>query len=299
MDKIKINTRMFDSEELEAMREKVLKEIHDDPLVYPIVSKELKLSRKEAAENAGALSDLRDDIHYCASCPGYNECGKPHPHYCLKLVRDGEEIKRTYYPCWKAVSLRSFEKRYSHCSFDRDWRDCRFDQISKSAASRSYVLAHMFKIANGEEKRWIYLTGQNGSGKSFMLAAFANEITTRYGKGAYVDTASMLDELKSLSINNKTKFDAVMKELKEGTILVFDDFGNEPKSEYAYTTILFPLISYRAKESLLTAFNSDFTIEQIASMYKPKIGFERADQLTKLLKSLCKKSFDVTGVNVF
>ena len=155
----------------------------------------------------------------------------------------------------------------------------------------------MLNILSGNEA-WPYLIGHTGSGRSFILACFANMITKQKGKGAFVNTADFLSEMKEMSINNRDAFEQVMREMCSASVLVLDDFGNEYQSEYVYTTILFPILSARDRAGLITCFASEFPIKQIVSMYKPKIGEEKSAQLGRMLNRRCGRVRDVSSFPV-
>lgn len=296
MKRIKIDPKAFNNPEIDSLISSELTSLKNDPIVYPVIQNDLKLTSAEAKKNIAALLDFQEDANYCANCPGLGNCDKLHPHFQLHLQRDGEYIVRHYDPCEKMLSLASFRQRYIRCSFPEDWRDASLKTIEKSKASRKESLLAMAGIAKGED-RWLFLNGRAGSGKTYMLACLANYITSKGKRGAFVDTGSLLNELKEKSISDHEGFEALIQELSSASILVFDDFGNEYKTEYVYTNILYPILNNREKAGLPTAFASDFTITQIASMYKPKIGDVRAEQLSELLKRKCRKEYDVTSIN--
>ena len=296
MKEIKINLKAYQTKETEDLLGKELSALKNDELVYPEIKK-LNLTNREAETFIASLIDFKEDVHYCASCPGLDRCAKSHPHFRLKLEKDGAFLNRHYDPCEKMVSLVSFHSRYIRCSFPEEWRDENLRDIEQSKSARTNALMAMAQAVKGSGQ-WIYLNGNAGSGRSYMLACLANYVTKEQGKGAFVDTAELLAEMKELSIKNRDAFESLLKELSNASILVFDDLGNEYKTEYVYTTVLYPLISARDKAGLITCFASDFPMKEFISMYRSKIGDERASQLEALLKRRCKKEFDVTGVNV-
>ena len=83
-----------------------------------------------------------------------------------------------------------------------------------------------------------------------------------------------------------------MDKYKNAGLLVFDDFGNEFKSDFVRDNILYPLLSYRVKNKLFTIITSNYSIEDCASMYqtsnasKPKI-----EQIRQMLKMMCSSEF--------
>ena len=297
MEKMRIDKKPFETPEVKSLLADALASLKADELVYPVISEELKLTNREAETYIGALLDYQEDVHYCKNCPGLEKCDKPHPHFSLRLQKDGNVVVRHYDPCEKMISLASFQSRYIRCSFPAEWRDESLKSIERSKSSRNPALLAMSSSLKGSGQ-WLYLTGKAGSGKTFMLACYANYLTLNKGKGAFCDTGSLLSELKDKSIRSREEFEETMKSLSSCSVLVLDDFGNEFKTEYVYTSILFPLLSARDKADLPTAFSSDFNLKQIVSMYQGKIGEERASQLLTLLKRRCIKEFDVSGISV-
>lgn len=293
------NRRDYEPANIKELFEAELNALHNDPLVYPLISEQLHLTKGEAEASIASLLDFQEDVHYCANCPGLGECKKAHPHFVLRLERDGHLIARHYDPCEKILSLADFKKRYIRCSFPEEWRDDDLRKVERSVSARDQALMAMGSLLTGDSGRWIYFFGKAGSGKSYMLACLANQYAKAKGKGAFCDTGDLLTELKELSIKDSGAFNELMKALSTCSILVLDDFGNEYKTEYVYTTVLFPLLNARDKAGLPTAFASDFKPAQIVSMYGAKIGAERAHQLGQLLTRRCGKALDVTGTQIY
>ena len=299
MQKMNLKLKGFDGEAMSSLLEAELASLKNDELVYPVISQQLHLTRKETETFIAALLDFQEDVHYCANCPGLDHCDKPHPHFTLRLEREGEVVVRRYGPCPKMVSLVSFRERYIRCTFPEEWRDEDVRSIEKSVSARKEAIIAMANAIKNNTGDWFYFYGKAGSGRSFMLACLANTITKKGGIGAFSDTGTLLDELKDKSINDKPGFNELMKKLSTCDILVLDDFGNEFKSEFVYTSILYPLLAARDRDGLLTAFASDFKPEQIISMYRSKIGPERADQLKYFFSRRCPKPHDVTSIKIY
>ena len=291
-----ISKAKYENPEMDRLITDELAKLKQDELVYPFIANELKLSQKEAEVFLAALLDYQEDVHYCAACPGLENCNKPHPHFTLRLEREGAYLNRHYDPCAKMVSLASFKERFIRCSFPGNWRDYSIRDIEKSVSARKDVMRAMIEGYKGKE-RWLFLNGSSGSGKTFMLGCFANDITKKKGSGIFVDTETALTELKNMAIHKKEEFAQLMNEYANASVVVFDNFGNEFKTEFVYTSILYPILSSRDRAGKITCFASDFSFKEIASMYRAKIGPERTNQLLSLLERRCVKEFDVTGIN--
>ena len=170
MNRLKPDVSGIDTPEMKQMIEQELNALKNDELVYPVISEKLHLTQKEAEKYLAALLDYQEDVHYCAACPGLEKCGKAHPHFCLSLEKENGVLTRHYEPCAKMLSLASFRNRYIRCSFSEDQRDDRFKDIERSVSSRKEFVRDVAQILLRDSKKWIYLTGRAGSGKSYMLA---------------------------------------------------------------------------------------------------------------------------------
>ena len=92
MKRVKVDPSSYDTPEMRALVQEELESLRKDPLVYPTISNDLKLTNKEAERFLASLLDYQEDVRYCASCPGIENCAKSHPHFCLRLERDGEVL---------------------------------------------------------------------------------------------------------------------------------------------------------------------------------------------------------------
>ena len=95
------------------------------------------------------------------------------------------------------------------------------------------------------------------------------------------------------------EFETIFGKLKNAPLLVFDDFGNEYKSEYSFSSFLYPILLYRNEHRLRTFFASPFSIEEVVSMYKSKIGLAFSRQLDDIIRINCKEEIDITSVNLY
>ncbi len=285
-------------DDIASLQKKAIEDLRNDEEVYRVIHDDLHLSNSQVKESLATLLDYQDDVHYCANCPGYDLCAKTNPHFEMGLELDEGYLKRNYSPCRVVRKFEELEKRFFVRDFPVEWRDKDFRSIDKTA-QRKQAIIEMMKICRTNSGDWVYLTGKNGSGKSYILAMFANTYSALHPGCAFCDTSALVDKLKDLQINSKNEFDERFKALCSCPLLVLDDFGNEFKTDFVFSSILFPILNARAKANLPTAFSSDFSLIEIESMYRLKVGAARARQLKDLILARCKVEFDVTGLPVY
>ncbi|MCR5092299.1 MAG: hypothetical protein K6B51_06355 [Bacilli bacterium] len=271
-------------------------ELRADEDVYARI-KELGLTRKEVGDNLGMLLDYKADFSICRNCPGLEKCPKSNPGYALDITKDNGYLERRFTPCHKVVLRMKRDARYILSDMPEDWKEKNFNDVDMSAA-RNVTLR---KLLTAQEKgNWFYLNGGFNSGKSYILACFANQYAEDNDVSvAFVDTTRLIDRLRNYSIKDKKSFSEEMSKLTSVPLLVLDGFGNEYKSDFAFSTVLYPLLSERARNKNLTFFTSDFSYKDIEEMYGKSVGLPRAKQLISLIKSMCGKEAVLDALNVY
>ncbi len=298
MEKMKMPKSTLINDEYRKAEEEAVESLKKDETVYETIKK-LGLTKGQVKQYLGFLLDLRDDNSYCLHCPGLEDCEKANPHYVLKLEFDGDILERHYDRCAPFLEEEAFRKRYIQRDFPKEWIRYDLYSIDKSKKRNAAILA-MVSLLSGQSDRWLYLTGGKRSGKSVMLACFANSFATQIASPvAFVSSVDFFDSLKNLSFSNKAEFEKKFNEFKTCPLLVVDGFGDEFVSDYNFSTFLFPLLLTRSKENLLTCFSSTLTIEEVCGLYGGKIGPVRAKQLQSLLKDYCICEFDVSGSDLY
>ncbi|CAI2592763.1 Primosomal protein DnaI [Apilactobacillus kunkeei] len=112
-------------------------------------------------------------------------------------------------------------------------------------------------------KKWhqgMYLYGEFGVGKTFLMAAMANELAKNGFEVTLVHFPSFAVEMKSAISSNLVadKLDAI----KKTPVLILDDIGADSMSSWVRDDILGVILEYRMQNSLSTFFTSNFSMQQ-------------------------------------
>ena len=278
----------------------LVNELRNDYEVYEQIKK-LNLTLGEVKDNVARLTDFRNDYNYCKNCPGIEKCEKTIPHLSMELVKEGKYINITYTPCQKLIDKIKLDNLYLFDDFPKEWKSSTVKTIDLTEKRRP-IIKEFSKIVNGDSSRWLYVMGNHKVGKSFLMVTLANEfVSMNLGTVAIINAAQRIKELVDLSYKSKDEFAQAMLALGKVPLLLIDDFGEEFKSEYIRDTIIIPLLSEREHQNLLTFFTSEFTIEEIQKMYSigANSGEIRGKQLMRLLKDMCVKEYDLSGVSLY
>ena len=161
----------------------------------------------------------------------------------------------------------SKKRRVRLIGMPKDMVDISWDDVLLDDANRikAYQAVATF-ISDYPNQGGVYLYGQFGVGKSFMMAAMANELaekgisTTLIHYPSFISDNSGFDDLK-----------AQANEVKKTEVLVLDDIGAESNNDWIRDNILQVILQYRMQENLPTFFTSNLTmleLEQRLAMTK-------------------------------
>lgn len=89
----------------------------------------------------------------------------------------------------------------------------------------------------------IFLYGDSGSGKSYLLAALTNELLARNVQCAYISMPEFVREVKNAI--SQGGLEGKVELLKRVPVLIIDDLGSEPISAFSRDEVLFPILDYR------------------------------------------------------
>jgi primosomal protein DnaI len=123
-------------------------------------------------------------------------------------------------------------------------------------------MATKFITSFKEETKGIYLNGFFGVGKTYLLAATANELSKR---GINVILAYFPDLVREIKNNmtNGTKLEEILNTLKTVDVLMLDDFGSENLSSWLRDDILGPIINYRYEAKKPICISSNLNSNQL------------------------------------
>ena len=112
-------------------------------------------------------------------------------------------------------------------------------------------------ITNFPKKKGLYLYGDFGVGKSFMLAAMANELAK---KGISTTLLHYPTFISDLDFDNAKVW---VNEIKASQVLVLDDIGAEQNNAWVRDSILQVILPNRIQENLPTFFTSNLRMEEL------------------------------------
>lgn len=196
----------------------------------------------------------------------------PMPGYSPSLMISQHRIEVNYVPTAELLAQReqlARQTRVRTINMPKSIRRARIEDYDQTKRQDVLMAALAFIDAYQEQPqefhKGMYLQGKFGVGKTFLLAAIANELAANGFKSTLVHFPSFTVEIKSAISENNTK--QLIDEIKKAPVLMLDDIGAEQLSSWLRDDVLGVILQYRMQEELPTFFSSNLAMAQLESEY--------------------------------
>ena len=232
------------------------------------------------------------------------------PGYGPALVMSGKWIDVTYQPSQKLTAKRNSQYRSKlvhSISMPKFVQSASFESFDINDAQRAKSIREALDFIEGytsdsdQYQPGLYLYGNFGVGKTYLLGAIANELATHGVASTMVHFPSLAVEIKN-SINDKTIDTGKMVDtIKKSPILMIDDIGADAMSSWIRDDILGVILEYRMQAELPTFFSSNFSMkkledEHLAVNQRGDIEQLKAKRIMERIRFLAKE-VTLTGEN--
>ena len=193
--------------------------------------------------NANLYSQMAKSLEHCKMCPSLDECPNSLKGYIKRV--EGSQLK--VYPCRYLKNEEILNCSLSDVSCDT--------QGKKKAYSAAVNFLTNIKIQN---TTGIYLYGEFGVGKTFILAALNHELSKIGKTTLFAYFPDLARYIKGIMYETE-KLEKLIDELKKCDVLILDDFGAESETVWFRDEVLGPILNYRfmAKKPILVSSNLD------------------------------------------
>ena len=196
---------------------------------------------------------------------------------------------------------QAIAKRINLVSLPQSYRKITFADIALDDVARVDTFESLVDfVANypSPDQKGLYIYGDMGVGKSFMLAAMAHELSeTKKGATTIIHYPSFTIDVKNGIKDGSVKeqIDAV----KQAEVLVLDDIGAEQFSSWIRDDVLQVILQHRMIEELPTFFTSNYSFADLeAKLSNGRQGDEtwQAKRVMERIRFLAKE-VHLKGVN--
>jgi len=135
-------------------------------------------------------------------------------------------------------------------------------------------------------RKGLYLYGDFGVGKSFMVAALAHDLSEKRGvSSTLLHYPSFVIDVKNAIGDGNVK--TLVDELKLSEVLILDDIGAEQSTAWVRDEILQVILQYRMQEDLPTFFTSNFNFDDLEQHFaKGKQGNDETWEARRVMERI-------------
>ena len=182
----------------------------------------------------------------------------------------------------------AIKKRLNLINLPSSLKNISFLDVYRDDVARLTVLNKMIKFVNDypNNLKGLYLYGDFGVGKSFMVAALAHDLSEKRGvSSTLLHYPSFVIDVKNAIGDGNVK--NLVDEIKQAEVLIFDDIGAEQSTPWVRDEVLQVILQYRMQEDLPTFFTSNFSFEDLEKHFaKGKNGNDETWEARRVMERI-------------
>ena len=268
----------------------------NNPTFNKIVTK-LKLPDTYLMKYTTKLETTANELDNCKKCKNLNNCKNSYQGYVYYQELLNDNLVFDYIPCKYKKEQEERDKYKENIylyDMPKEIKEASMKNIDLDNPDRFEIIKWLKKFIDTYDKnkdsKGIYLTGNFGSGKTYLISACLNELAKNNHKIAIIYYPEFLRSLKE-SFGDSEEYNNRFKFIKNIELLLIDDIGAETMTEWSRDEVLGTILQYRMQEGLTTFFTSNLTINELEEHFsisskgvekvKAKRIIERIKYLTK------------------
>ena len=182
----------------------------------------------------------------------------------------------------------AIKNRLNLINFPSSLKNVSFLDVYRDDVQRITVLKRMIEFVNDypNNLKGLYLYGDFGVGKSFMVAALAHDLSEKRGvSSTLLHYPSFVIDVKNAIGDGNVK--TLVDEIKLSEVLILDDIGAEQSTAWVRDEILQVILQYRMQENLPTFFTSNFNFEELEQHFaKGKHGNDETWEARRVMERI-------------
>lgn len=215
--------------------------------------------KKIALEETKLLSSIQNE-YACNLC---KDTGINNGKYC-KCLRD--VIYRDVYGATQIDNLIESFEASNHSFFDTGFQCVDGSQLIRYKRLEKYAKTYAVSFPNNKKPN-LFLTGNTGLGKTFILRSIAKHIH-QYGSDVLLIDAS---ELFGVFHRHRLGYDVDLEPMFNCDLLLIDDLGVEPTTQNVTVEYFLDLLNKRIDKKKHTIVATNLSIDKINARYGERV----------------------------
>ena len=256
-----LNLKAKDLENLKKNYQEAMK----DEKFKKIVS-HLKLTEEEGMKKTSKIQNTIEELNNCKECKGVYNCKNAYKGHVSMPEKKEEGLYFTYIPCkYKKREVVERKRKQSEEQINENARMKDIDVTDKNRIKVIKWLDNFYENFSFSKKiKGLYLHGNFGSGKTFLISALFHELEEK--KNVTTKVIYYPEMLKSLKADWEI-YGKTFQMLETVDLLCFDDIGAEKITEWSRDEVLGTILQTRMSNNLPTFFTSNLTLEELENHF--------------------------------
>ena len=242
------------------------------------------------------LEEYLQEEGNCKNCHGLYECKNKIRGYTNYPQKYNNHLMFSTEACY--FKLQEFKKIKASINATKELETSSLKTIDTTDKNRyiliKWVTNFIKEYDYGKNMKGLYLHGNFGCGKTYILSACFNEMQKRGFKTKIVYLPDLLRTIKG----DFEAMNDIMDELCGVDLLLIDDIGAEKVTDWGRDEILGTILQSRMNEHKTTFFTSNFTIRELEEHLSNKgIDKVKANRIIERIKQLTL-DMEMLGANM-
>ena len=275
--------------------ETIYQKKYDEDMIFRKIANQTKMDTKELVKYTSKLDIAAKEHKNCMDCPNIMECKNEVCGYKFTPNNIDGGLEFAYVPCKYKLALDK-ENQYLENAYyfdiPKEIKDAKIKNIDTHDKKRYPVIKWLKEFISDSDKglyhKGLYLNGNFGCGKTYLLSALLNEMARKGKRIAIIYYPEFIRSLKEC-FNDNDEYSYRYNQIKKAEYLLLDDIGAESVTEWSRDEVLGPILQYRMEEKLPTFFTSNLTIEELEENLantKREIDGVKARRIIERIKQL-------------
>lgn len=244
---------------------------YDSDMLFRKIANELELPTDTLMKYTTKIEKSSCELKNCKKCKNIFECKNEVEGYVYYPQKNDNDIEFCYIPCKYRKELdnaNQYRDNIYYFNISENLKNASMKDIDTKDKNRfetiKWVNTFINEYTNGKKCKGIYLNGNFGCGKTYLLSAMLNELAKRGHKVAMVYYPEFLRALKeSFNSINSEEYKNRFNYIRKVELLLLDDIGAETLTEWSRDEILGTILQYRMEENLPTLFTSNLSMKEL------------------------------------
>lgn len=275
--------------------EKYYRENYDNDLTFRKICNKLDMPPEILKKYTTKLELSASEFNHCKNCKNIMECLNEVKGYVYFPNRNGDDVEFAYIPCKYKRHLdkeNNYLKNIYYFNINTDIRKAAMKEIDTKDKNRFAVIKwindYLKSVKKNTLHKGLYLSGNFGCGKTYLLSAMLNELAKSGKRVAIIYYPEFLRSLKE-SFNDSDEYRQKFNMIKKTEYVLLDDIGADSVTEWSRDEVLGTILQYRMEEKLPTFFTSNLTIEELEnhlSLANREVDQVKARRIIERIKQL-------------